>query len=251
MASLHLGAAASLINEVMFGSSLIGFRSKRFRRVSERWRFRVQQMSEKELRTKHELSRSAKRSESLKRILKQYGVSVENSEETKTISRLDDINFEEELDAVVPSSIIDDSKMNTTEELPDLRRQEKYTETVSTAENLSGQYQHKLGHLNSGALFTFLLPAVLGLCIVCIIGTLHTIISRKTSKGHHPGSKGTRWRTALSDRNEPLASDENDSSPEDSVASANQEATDEMNEACSRVELEYKRFLLECGVSES
>ncbi|XP_010455388.1 PREDICTED: uncharacterized protein LOC104736989 isoform X2 [Camelina sativa] len=216
MASLHLGAAALLINEVVFGSSLIGFRSKRFKRVSERWRFRVQQMSEKELRTKHELARSAKRSESLRRILKQYGVSVEHSEETKTISRLDDINFEEEHDAVVPSSVIDDSKMNTTEELPDLRRQEKYSETVSTAENLSGRDQHKLGHLNSGVLFTSLLP-VLGLCIVCIIGTLHTIISRKTSKGHPPpGSKGTRWRTALSDRNEPLASDENDSSPEDS-----------------------------------
>ncbi|XP_010437768.1 PREDICTED: uncharacterized protein LOC104721476 isoform X1 [Camelina sativa] len=250
MASLHLGAAALLINEVVFGSSLIGFRSKRFRRVSERWRFRVQQMSEKELRTKHELARSAKRSESLRRILKQYGVSVENSEETQTISRLDDTNFEEEHDAVVPSSVIDDSKMNTTEELPDLRRQEKYSETVSTAENLSGQHRHKLGHLNSGVLFTSLLP-VLGLCIVCIIGTIHSIIPRKTSKGHHPGSKGTRWRTALSDRNEPLASDEHDSSPEDSVASANQEATDEMNEAYSRVELEYKRFLLECGVSES
>jgi hypothetical protein len=37
------------------------------------------------------------------------------------------------------------------------------------------------------------------------------------------------------------------------VASTNQEATatDEMNEAYSRVELEYKRFLLECGVGES
>lgn len=34
-------------------------------------------------------------------------------------------------------------------------------------------------------------------------------------------------------------------------ASANQEANDEMNEAYSRVELEYKRFLLACGVSES
>lgn len=35
------------------------------------------------------------------------------------------------------------------------------------------------------------------------------------------------------------------------VSSANQEETDEMNEAYIRVELEYKRFLLECGVSES
>lgn len=126
--------------------------------------------------------------------------------------------------------------------------------------------------LNTGVLFTSLLP-VLGLCIVCILGTLHTIISRKTSQGHHHGSKRTRWRTALIDWNELLASDEHDFSPEHKVsylhkfptgfasvvkeancmqvASANQEATDELNEAYSRVELEYKRFLLECGVSES
>lgn len=35
------------------------------------------------------------------------------------------------------------------------------------------------------------------------------------------------------------------------VGSANQEATEEVDEAYSRVELEYKRFLSECGVSES
>ncbi|EOA21363.1 hypothetical protein CARUB_v10001725mg [Capsella rubella] len=249
MASLHLGTA-SLINEVVFGSSLIGFRNKRFRRVSERWRFRVQQMSEKEIRTKHELARSEKRSESLRRILKQYGVSVRNPEEIKTISRLDDINFEEKLDAIVLSSVIDDSKMNTTEELSDLRRQEKYSETVSTADDLSGPNHQNLPHLNTGVLFTSLIP-VLGFSIACIIGTLHTIISRKTSDGHHHGSKRTRWRTALIDWNEPLASDEDDFSPEHRVASANEEATDEMDEAYSRVELEYKRFLLECGVSES
>ncbi|KAG7557267.1 hypothetical protein ISN44_As11g032480 [Arabidopsis suecica] len=248
MASLHLGAA-SLINEVVFGSSLIGFRSKRFRRVSERWRICVQQMSEKEQRTKHELARSAKRSESLRRILEQYGVSVEYPEENKTNIRLDDLDCEEKHDAVT-SSVMDDSKMNTTEELPDLRRQEKYSETVSTAENLSGQNQHNLPHLNTGVLFTSLLP-VLGFCIVCIIGTLHTIISRKSLQDHHHGSKRTRWRTTLIDWNEPFASDEHDSSPDYKVASTNQEATDEMNEAYNRVELEYKRFLLECGVSES
>ncbi|CAH8272777.1 unnamed protein product [Arabidopsis lyrata] len=249
MASLHLGAA-SLINEDVFGSSLIGFRSKRFRRVSERWKIRAQQMLEKEQRTQHELARFAKRSESLRRILKQYGVSVETPEENKTSSRLDDLNFEEKHHDDVPSSVIDDAKMNTTEELPDLRQQEKYSETVSTADNLSGHDHHNLPHLNTGVLFTSLLP-VLGFCIVCIIGTLHTIISRKPSQDHHHGSKTTRWRTALIDWNEPLASDEHDSSPEYRVASTNQEANDEMNEAYNRVELEYKRFLLECGVSES
>jgi len=66
--------------------------------------------------------------------------------------------------------------------------------------------------LNTGVLLTSLLP-VLGFCIICIIGTLHTIISRKTSQGHHHGSE--RWRTALMDWNEPLASDGHDSmSPE-------------------------------------
>lgn len=67
--------------------------------------------------------------------------------------------------------------------------------------------------LNTGVLFTSLLP-VLGFGIVCIIGTLHTIISRKTPQDQHHGSKTTRWRTALIDWNEPLASDEHDSSPE-------------------------------------
>ncbi|ESQ38578.1 hypothetical protein EUTSA_v10028904mg [Eutrema salsugineum] len=209
--------------------------------------FRVQQMSVKDQMTKQELARSAKRSESLRYILKQYGLSVENPEEK---SRLDDLNCEEKRDAV-PSSVIDDSKMKTTEELPDLRREEKYLETVSTVDSLSGHKHHKFPHLNTGAMFTSLLP-VLGFCIVCIIGTLHTIISRKTSRGQYNGSKRTRWRTALSDRDEPLASDEHDSSPEYRVDSSNQEATDhEVNEAYSRVELEYKIFLLECGVSES
>ncbi|CAH2070613.1 unnamed protein product [Thlaspi arvense] len=247
MASLHLGAA-SLINEswVVFGSSLklrIGFRSKRFRRVAERWMFRVQQMSMKD----DELARSAKRSESLRYILKQYGLSVEEYPEVNKPS--DDLSCEEKHDAVPSSVIDDDSKMKTTEELPDLRREEQYHESVSvsTVDNLSGHQHNKFSHLNTGALFTSLLP-VLGFCIVLIIGTLHTIISRKTSRGHHHGSKRTRWRSALSDWNEPIASEEHDSSAEYRVGSANQEATDE---AYSRVELEYKRFLLECGVSES
>ncbi|VVB08674.1 unnamed protein product [Arabis nemorensis] len=251
MASLHLGAAL-LINESWV---VFGFKNKRFRRVAERWRFRVQHMSVKEQMTKHDLVRFAKRSESLRYILKQYGVSVENPQENKASS----INFEE-THANVPSTVIyDSSKMNTTEELPDLPRKEKYRETISTAENLSGKNHHNIPHLNTGALFTNLLP-VLGFCIICVIGTVHRIISRnleklggrKESQGHHHGSEErTRWRSALSDWNEPLASDEHDSSPENRVGSANQEAMEEVDEAYNRVELEYKRFLSECGVSES
>ncbi|KFK32038.1 hypothetical protein AALP_AA6G192000 [Arabis alpina] len=250
MASLHLGAAL-LINESWL---VFGFR----RRVAERWRFRVQYMSVKEQMTKLELVPFAKRSESLRYILKQYGVSVENPEENKASSRLGDIDCEE-THTDVPSSVIDDSsKMNTTEELPDLRRKEKYRETVSTAENHSGKNHHNLPHLSTGALFTYLLP-VLGFCIVCIIGALHRVISRnlensgerKASQDHHPSSESTRWRSALNDWNEQLGSDEHDLSPEDKVGSANQEATEEVDEAYSRVQLEYKRFLSECGVSES
>ena len=35
------------------------------------------------------------------------------------------------------------------------------------------------------------------------------------------------------------------------VSSTYQEATNEVDEECSKVEHEYKRFLLECGLSES
>uniref|UniRef100_A0A1J3J0A4 Uncharacterized protein n=1 Tax=Noccaea caerulescens TaxID=107243 RepID=A0A1J3J0A4_NOCCA len=116
MASLRLGAV-SVINEswVAFNTSLkvrIGFRSKRFRRVAERWRIRAQHMSAKEHMSKHELSRYAKRSESLRYILKQYGVSIEKFEEDKTSSRLVDLNCEEKHDNV-PSSAIYDSKLVT------------------------------------------------------------------------------------------------------------------------------------------
>lgn len=274
MASLNLGAN-SLTNE-FFGSSLklrIGFINKRFRRVAEKWRFRVQQMSGIEQMTRQELDRSAKRSKALRQILKQYGISEEN----KTSSRFDDdLNCIEKQDAVVPSSVIDDSemntedvsdlnhhngqekheavpsviidsKMNTTEELPDLGRQEKYCETVSTTEDVSGQNHHRFLHLKTGSLFTSSLLPVLGFCMLCIIGTLHAIISRSH---HHDSSKRARWRTALSERNEPVASDEHDTSPEYTVSSAYPEATNEVDEACSKVEREYKRFLLDCGLNE-
>ncbi|CAH8356074.1 unnamed protein product [Eruca vesicaria subsp. sativa] len=282
MASLNLGAAASLINESS-GSSLklrIGFRNKRVRRVAEKWRFRVQQMSGMEQMTKHELARSAKRSESLRQILKQYGISVESPENNKTSSsRLDDdLNCQEKHDDAVPSSVIDDSETNTTEELLDLSWQEKHgsitedlselkhhnckekhdaviddskmnttvelSDNVSTTGEVSGQHHHRFPHLKTGALFTSSLLPVLGFCMLCIIGTLHAVISSKTSRGHHDdGSKTTRWETALmSERNgEPVASDEHDTSPEYTVSSAYHEATNEVDEACSKVEREYKR----------
>ncbi|XP_048614572.1 uncharacterized protein LOC106451238 isoform X2 [Brassica napus] len=280
MASLNLGAT-SLTNEswVVFGSSLklrIGFINKRFKRVAEKWRFRAQQKSGMEQLQ----ARSAKRSESLRQILKQYGISEESPEENESSSRLDDNTTEElphlrwqekhgeivsitedvsdlnhhnckEKHDAVPS-VLDDSKMKTTEELPDLGRQEKYCETVSTTEEVSGQNHHRLPHLRTGALFTSSLLPVLGFCMLCIIGTLHAIISSTTSQNHHhDGSKKTRWRTALSDRNEPVASEEHEMSQEYTVSSAYQEATNEVDEACSKVEREYKRFLLECGLSES
>ncbi|KAF8099053.1 hypothetical protein N665_0253s0002 [Sinapis alba] len=295
MASLNLGAN-SLTNEswVVFGSSLklrIGFINKRFRRIAEKWRFRVQQMSGMEQMTKQELARSAKRSESLRQILKQYGISEESPEENKTSRRFDDLNCKEKHDAAVPSSVIDDSEMNTTEELPDLRLQEKYgeivsiteavsdlnhhickekhdavptvmstteglpdlgrqeefCETVSTTEEVSGQTHHRFPHLKTGALFTSSLLPVLGFCTLCIIGTLHAIISRSH---HHDSSKRTRSRNALSESNEPVASDEHDTSPEYTVRSAYPEASNEVDQARSKVEREYKRFLLECGLNE-
>lgn len=81
----------------------------------------------------------------------------------------------------------------------------------------------------------------------------------------------------MSERNEPVASDEHDTSPEYTVSyttflnvfvlqifasvfeeakcmqgsSAYPEATNEVDEACSKVEREYKRFLLECGLNDS
>lgn len=56
----------------------------------------------------------------MRRILKQYGVSVENPEESKTSSRLDDLDCEEKHDAVTSSVIDDDSKMVYITELLDL-----------------------------------------------------------------------------------------------------------------------------------
>ncbi|KAJ0243104.1 Uncharacterized protein HA466_0203340 [Hirschfeldia incana] len=273
MASLNLGAN-SLTNE-FFGSSLklrIDFINKPFRRVAEKWRFRVQETSGMEQMTKQELDRSIKRSKALRQILKQYGISEEIPQESKNSSRFDDLDCKEKQDAADPSSIIDDSemntedvsdisrhncqekqdavpsviidsKMNTTEELPDLGRQEKYCETVSTTEDVSGQNHHRFPHLKTGALFTSSLLPVLGFCMLCIVGTLHAIISRNH---HHDSSKRTRWRTALSERNEPVASDEHDT-----VSSAYPEATNEVDEASSKVEREYRRFLLECGLNEN
>ncbi|KAG2312380.1 hypothetical protein Bca52824_023937 [Brassica carinata] len=281
MASLNLGAN-SLTNEsrVVLGSSLklrISFINKRFRRVAEKWRFRVQQTSGTEQMTKQELARSAKRSNALRQILKQYGISEESPEENKTSSRFDDLNSKEKQDAAVPSSVIDDSEMNTeddvsdlnhhnckekhdavpsviidfkmnTTELPDLGGQEKYCETVSTTEEISGQNHHRFPHLKTGAFFTSSLLPLLGFGMLCIIGTLHAIISRSHQ---HDSSKRTRWRTALRERKEPVASDEHDTSPEYTVSSAYPEATNELDEACSKVEREYKRFLLECGLNDS
>ncbi|WZY77769.1 hypothetical protein YC2023_024153 [Brassica napus] len=135
MASLNLGAT-SLTNEswVVFGSSLklrIGFINKRFKRVAEKWRFRAQQKSGMEQLQ----ARSAKRSESLRQILKQYGILEESPEENESSSRLDDLS------CAVPSSVIHDSE-NTTEELPHLRWQEKHGEIVSITEDVSDLNHH-------------------------------------------------------------------------------------------------------------
>ncbi|CAN8308134.1 unnamed protein product [Cochlearia groenlandica] len=241
MASFNLRASASLFNESLFSSlkSRIVFTSKRLRRVAKRFRFNVQSVKEQR-KTKHQLSCPASSRESLLYMLKQYGVSIAKLEGNKTSRVLDDRDQQ----AGVSSCAVDESKMNTIEELPDLRRLEICHETVTTAESVSGQNRHYTQHLKASALFTSLLH-VLVFCIICILGTVHTIISRKTSQSHHHNSEKTRWRTALSDCNE---ADEHDSSLEDKVVSTDQEAMEEVDEEYSKVEIEYKRFLLECGL---
>ncbi|XP_010542837.1 PREDICTED: uncharacterized protein LOC104815909 isoform X2 [Tarenaya hassleriana] len=255
MASSHLGAS-SLINSTWMALSSsvklwVGFRDKRFRRymVVKRRRFRVRQMYRKDQRSKRELVRLVKRSESLRRILKQYGVSVDNLEETNGSSSLSNLASDEQ-PTRVPSSVL-------VEKLPDSSLEENHHENVNTSCNYSGQNLRSFPHLETDTAIAILLPTI-AFCIACILGAFRGKISRnpkenpdaKTPRDHHPGSKRTRWRSVLGDWSEPHTDDEQESSQDHRVTLGQEESPEEVSGGYSRVEHEYQRFLSECGITE-
>lgn len=235
--------------------SWVGFRDKRFRRhtVVKRRRFRVRQMCRKDPRTK--LVRLVKRSDSLRCILKQYGVSVDNLEETNESCILSDLVYVEQ-PTDVPSSVLGDSQMSAVEKLPDSSPEEKRYETMNTSYDRSGQKQLSFPHLETDTLIAILLPTI-AFCIACILMAIRGKCSKnsvnpaaKTPRVHHQGSRRTRWRSVLGEWSDLHAADEQDTLPDHRVTLGEEEALEEKCGGYSRVEREYQRFLSECGITE-
>ncbi|KAA3487028.1 DNA-directed RNA polymerase subunit beta [Gossypium australe] len=88
--------------------------------------------------------------------------------------------------------------------------------------------------------------------------TLHTRVSRSIkhqaadkSQAHHPGAKGRRWKSALSDSVEGDVFDselglDSNSTSEDEANIQNEEAYEDYG----RLEHDYQKFLSECGISK-
>ncbi|XP_017981653.1 PREDICTED: uncharacterized protein LOC18592837 isoform X2 [Theobroma cacao] len=116
---------------------------------------------------------------------------------------------------------------------------------------------HGLSNAKATGYFLVLVPLI-AFCIRCIISTFRIRVARDMrhqavdkSKGHHPGAKSMRWKSALSDTEESDAFDSE--SGLDSNSPSEDEAYisyDEASHAYSRLQHDYEKFLSECGMSK-
>ncbi|MBA0602798.1 hypothetical protein Gorai_002965 [Gossypium raimondii] len=193
--------------------------------------------------------------ETLSSISKMYGVSVHSIAAAN--KNIVDINlvFRGQL-LNIPSSSLLDTQL-------DRAKKSRLWQSIRALKAPSGQKfftmitAHCLSNAKSTGYFLVLVPLI-AFCIGCIIVTLHTRVSRSIkhqaadeSQAHHPGAKGRRWKSALSDSVEGDVFDselglDSNSTSEDEANIQNEEASKDYG----RLEHDYQKFLSECGISK-
>ncbi|XP_021288271.1 uncharacterized protein LOC110419512 isoform X2 [Herrania umbratica] len=116
---------------------------------------------------------------------------------------------------------------------------------------------HGLSNAKATGYFLVLVPLI-AFCIRCVISTFRIRVATDMrhqavgkSKGHHPGAKSMRWKSALSDTGGTDALDSesglDSNSPSDDEACI---SYDQASHAYSRLQHDYEKFLSECGMSK-
>ncbi|TYG86539.1 hypothetical protein ES288_A13G141200v1 [Gossypium darwinii] len=200
-------------------------------------------------------ARVVKEGETLSSISKVYEVSVHSIAAAN--KNIVDINlvFQGQL-LNIPSSSLLDTQL-------DRAKKSRLWQSIRALKAPSGQKfftmitSHCLSNAKSTGYFLVLVPLI-AFCIGCIISTLHTRVSRSIkhqaadkSQAHHPGAKGRRWKSALSDLVEGDVFDselglDSNSTSEDEANIQNEEASEDYG----RLEHDYQKFLSECGISK-
>ncbi|XP_017617430.1 uncharacterized protein LOC108461944 isoform X1 [Gossypium arboreum] len=197
-----------------------------------------------------------KEGETLSSISKVYEVSVHSIAAAN--KNIVDINlvFQGQL-LNIPSSSLLDTQL-------DRAKKSRLWQSIRALKAPSGQKfftmitSHCLSNQAKSTGYFLVLVPLIAFCIGCIISTLHTRVSRSIkhqaadkSQAHHPGAKGRRWKSALSDLVEGDVFDselglDSNSTSEDEANIQNEEASEDYG----RLEHDYQKFLSECGISK-
>ncbi|KAG4166247.1 hypothetical protein ERO13_A13G118401v2 [Gossypium hirsutum] len=201
-------------------------------------------------------ARVVKEGETLSSISKVYELSVHSIAAAN--KNIVDINlvFQGQL-LNIPSSSLLDTQL-------DRAKKSRLWQSIRALKAPSGQKfftmitSHCLSNQAKSTGYFLVLVPLIAFCIGCIISTLHTRVSRSIkhqaadkSQAHHPGAKGRRWKSALSDLVEGDVFDselglDSNSTSEDEANIQNEEASEDYG----RLEHDYQKFLSECGISK-
>ncbi|KAG2714119.1 hypothetical protein I3760_03G011100 [Carya illinoinensis] len=192
-----------------------------FRGFTQKWRFRIQDISKVEQPTKHYLVHVIKEGETLTSISKQYGVSIHAiAAANKTIQDVDVLFGGQHLN--IPSATRDTPVAKTT------------------------------------GYFLVLVPLV-AFCVRLVLDAFHTRVAGELkdevaseSEYQHHRCRSMRWKSALSDIEEIDSVDAELSPHSNNYSEAQSQVSfEEMSHVYNKLEQDYQKFLSECGMRES
>ncbi|KDP45645.1 hypothetical protein JCGZ_17252 [Jatropha curcas] len=209
----------------------------------------------------HCLVHVVKDGETVESISKQYGVSIDS---IAAANKLDmNILFKGQL-LNIPAFGMEDPQLTKKRESFIFYKQERSQDGFLNRKAFTMLLtSHGLSHaclLNnrtkSTGYFLFLV-LVIAFCIKCIIGVFHSGDPRDTElqtsdesrKNHRDQPRSMRWKSALIDVEGPNL--DSDLRPDSNNASEDQDSNffEDMSHAYSKLEIDYQKFLSECGIS--
>ncbi|KAJ6693141.1 hypothetical protein OIU85_003952 [Salix viminalis] len=237
---------------------------KHFTVLAERWRFHIQDIAKGQSSPNPYLLHVVKEGETLTSISKQYGVSRYSvSAANKNILDVDLVFEGQFLNIPAPAAGTQVYQVKKCEspsfnQLKRLQNSMKIMDGALNRKPFIMVTTHHLPHAKATGYFLVLVPA-LAFCIRCVIGAFQTRACRNLgcqapneSRRHHDVPESKRWKHALNDIREP---DNFDGEPilnsTGSSADQDQNSFEEVSNAYDKLELEYQKFLSECGISNS
>ncbi|XP_065848208.1 uncharacterized protein [Euphorbia lathyris] len=223
------------------------------RKHFELWRFHILQMLKPYIQNpnQHHSAHAIKRAQTLNSILRQYGVSIDliaaGNKNTMDVDFLLKYQLLGSLTfAPAANQLIKRSNFSSVHQVGlvgssfDRNSEEKPLRILTTT--------HGFPHAKSSGYFLVLVPLI-AFCITCLVGAFCTRVQKDNeshafdeSRKHKGQPKSTRWKHALSYNSE-TDNTVSESGPED-------EDENVFEDAYSKVENDYQKFLSECGISE-